>query len=89
MIYKNISCHVGLYQEQFVRSIVPITNHFKDSLDNLTDLDDLEDLLPLPRLLLLTTSVSRQPQLTTMNVLDSQPTLEVPLQANPSRMIPP
>ncbi len=78
MIYKNISHHVGLHQEQFVGSIAPVTNPFKDSLDDLTDLDDLEDLSPSPRLPLLTASVSRQSQSTTIDVLDSQPPPEVP-----------
>jgi len=42
--------------------MAPVTNPFKDNLDDLTDSDDLEELLPSPKQPLLTTSASVQRQ---------------------------
>ena len=59
---QNVTHHVRLHQQQFVGSVAPVANPFKDNLDDLTDSDDLGELLLSPKQPSLTTSASIQHQ---------------------------
>jgi hypothetical protein len=61
-MYKNVTRHIGLHQQQFFASMAAVANPYKDNLDDLTDSDDLGELSPSPKLPSLVTSTRIQHQ---------------------------